>query len=103
MHRHGRDEVLGLAFCDHDLLTLLEAVGITDPEQILDDPVWVQWIAAVGLESAWRAPSPRGCALLCVAYSPRGDVRQVIAWLVPGRESRAAPGPGVLVLPVVPG
>ncbi|MER7048346.1 hypothetical protein [Streptomyces jumonjinensis] len=43
VHRHGRDETLGLAFSDRDLVVFLEAAGITDPELILDDPAWVQW------------------------------------------------------------
>ncbi|MCM2388750.1 hypothetical protein [Streptomyces albipurpureus] len=46
MHRHGRDEILGLAFSDHDLVVFLEAAGITDPDLIMDDPAWVEWRGA---------------------------------------------------------
>ncbi|WP_406396826.1 hypothetical protein [Streptomyces uncialis] len=46
VHRHGRDEILGLAFSDHDLVVFLEAAGITDPELVLDDPGWVEWRGA---------------------------------------------------------
>lgn len=40
MHRYGRDEILGLAHCDHDLVVVLEAAGTADPETALDDPLW---------------------------------------------------------------
>ncbi|MFD5573634.1 hypothetical protein [Streptomyces cadmiisoli] len=43
VHRHGRDEILGTAYSDHDLIVFLEAAGVTDPESILDDPEWVEW------------------------------------------------------------
>ncbi len=43
VHRHGRDEILGLAHSDHDLIVFLEAAGIMDPEAVLDDPRWVEW------------------------------------------------------------
>lgn len=43
VHRHGRDEILGLAHSDHDVIVFLEAAGITDPETVLDDPQWVEW------------------------------------------------------------
>ncbi|MFD5556080.1 hypothetical protein ACFWIA_19850 [Streptomyces sp. NPDC127068] len=46
MHRHGRDEILGLTFSDHDLVVFLEAAGTTDSEPILDDPVRVGWRGA---------------------------------------------------------
>ncbi|MFI1018233.1 hypothetical protein [Streptomyces sp. NPDC020965] len=46
VHRHGRDEILGLAFSDTDLQVFLETAGITDPEPILDDPAWVEWRGA---------------------------------------------------------
>ncbi|MFE0456314.1 hypothetical protein ACFW2D_34535 [Streptomyces sp. NPDC058914] len=42
-HLHGRDEILGTAYSDHDLVVFLEAAGIDDPVDILDDPQWVEW------------------------------------------------------------
>ncbi|MER7983361.1 hypothetical protein [Streptomyces sp. NPDC095817] len=43
VHRHGRDEILGTAYSDLDLVVFLEAAGILDPEIVLDDPRWVEW------------------------------------------------------------
>lgn len=43
MRRNERDEILGLAHSDHDLIVFLEQTGILDPEPLLDDPVWVEW------------------------------------------------------------
>ncbi|MGW0330771.1 hypothetical protein ACWD0J_02645 [Streptomyces sp. NPDC003011] len=43
VHSHGRDEILGTAYSDHDLVVYLESAGITDPEAVLDDPQWVEW------------------------------------------------------------
>ncbi|MFF8262569.1 hypothetical protein [Streptomyces virginiae] len=43
MNRHGRDQILGLAHSDHDLIVFLQAAGIHDPGGILDDPRWVEW------------------------------------------------------------
>ncbi|GGS10101.1 hypothetical protein GCM10010252_56530 [Streptomyces aureoverticillatus] len=43
VHSSGRDETLGTAYSDHDLVVFLEGVGIADPEAILDDPQWVEW------------------------------------------------------------
>jgi hypothetical protein len=43
VHRHGRGEILGTAFSDHDLVVFLEGAGIADPETLLDDPQWVEW------------------------------------------------------------
>ncbi|MFF3341383.1 hypothetical protein [Streptomyces flavidovirens] len=40
LHRHGRDETLGVAYCDHDLVVFLEAAGVADPDVVLDDPRW---------------------------------------------------------------
>ncbi|GCB51365.1 hypothetical protein [Streptomyces sp. NL15-2K] len=42
VHRQGRDEVLGTAYSDHDLVVFLEGAGIADPEAIMDDPQWVE-------------------------------------------------------------
>ncbi|MFF9457701.1 hypothetical protein [Streptomyces flaveolus] len=43
MRRRGREEVLGTAYSDHDLVGLLEAAGIAEPKKVLDDPRWVEW------------------------------------------------------------
>ncbi|MGX1887385.1 hypothetical protein [Streptomyces sp. NPDC055287] len=43
VHRHGRDEPLGLAHSDHDLVVFLEGAGLLDAETLLDDPHWVEW------------------------------------------------------------
>ncbi|WP_435280080.1 hypothetical protein [Streptomyces sp. 1222.5] len=43
VHRHGHDAILGTAYSDHDLVRLLRAAGIADPDWVLDDPRWVQW------------------------------------------------------------
>ncbi|MFD3441896.1 hypothetical protein ACFWU3_30825 [Streptomyces sp. NPDC058685] len=41
--RYGRDNFLGTAYSDHDLVVILEGAGWIDPEQIIDDPTWVEW------------------------------------------------------------
>ncbi|WP_031069216.1 hypothetical protein [Streptomyces sp. NRRL S-118] len=43
VHWHGRDEILGTAYSDHDLVVFLEGAGITEPDAVLDDPRWVEW------------------------------------------------------------
>ncbi|MFD6349997.1 hypothetical protein ACFWF9_35550 [Streptomyces roseolus] len=43
VHRHGRDEILGVAYSDHDLAVFLERSGVSDPETVIDDPAWVEW------------------------------------------------------------
>jgi hypothetical protein len=43
VRRGGRDEILGLAHSDRDLIVFLEQAGILDPESLLDDPLWVEW------------------------------------------------------------
>ncbi|MEU6460246.1 hypothetical protein [Streptomyces sp. NPDC047065] len=43
VHRHGRDEILGTAYSDHDLVVFLEGAGIADPETVLDQAQWVEW------------------------------------------------------------
>ncbi|MET9810782.1 hypothetical protein [Streptomyces halstedii] len=43
VHSHGRDEILGTAYSDHDLVVFLEGTGFADPDAILDDPQWVEW------------------------------------------------------------
>jgi hypothetical protein len=40
---HGRDEILGTAYSDHDLVVFLQNAGVDDPEGVLDDPGWVEW------------------------------------------------------------
>jgi hypothetical protein len=41
--RGGREETLGFAHSDHDLIVFLEAAGVADPEAALDDPCRVHW------------------------------------------------------------
>ncbi|MER6789525.1 hypothetical protein ABT330_33750 [Streptomyces sp. NPDC000658] len=43
VHRHGRDEILGTAYNDHDLVVFLDGAGLEDAERMLDDPGWVEW------------------------------------------------------------
>ena len=43
VHLRGRDEILGTAYSDHDLVVFLEATGIEDPDTVIDDPGWVEW------------------------------------------------------------
>ncbi|GAA3917577.1 hypothetical protein GCM10023084_80570 [Streptomyces lacrimifluminis] len=43
VHDSGRDEILGTAYSDHDLVVFLEGAGVADPEAVLDDPLWVEW------------------------------------------------------------
>ncbi|MFC9891929.1 hypothetical protein [Streptomyces pilosus] len=43
VHRHGRDEILGTAYSDHDLVAFLERAGMADPDDLLDQPQWVEW------------------------------------------------------------
>ncbi|MFG3498747.1 hypothetical protein [Streptomyces sp. NPDC047928] len=38
VHSGGRDEILGTAFSDHDLVVFLEGAGVAEPEAVLDDP-----------------------------------------------------------------
>lgn len=38
-----RDEILGLAYSDTDVLEFLRRVGLPDGERLLDDPAWVEW------------------------------------------------------------
>ncbi|MFJ4007767.1 hypothetical protein ACIPWL_30545 [Streptomyces sp. NPDC090023] len=50
----GRKEDLGLAHSDHDVIVFLEAAGMTDPEEALDDPQIVNWRGAPAHH--WQAP-----------------------------------------------
>ncbi|MGW0538097.1 hypothetical protein [Streptomyces sp. NPDC003032] len=43
VHHSGRDEILGTAYNDHDLIVFLEGAGVAEPEAIWDDPQWVEW------------------------------------------------------------
>ncbi|MEW2630848.1 hypothetical protein AB0903_04125 [Streptomyces sp. NPDC048389] len=43
VHLRDRDEILGTAFSDHDLVVFLEAAGLDDAETVIDDPAWVEW------------------------------------------------------------
>ncbi|MGW5782961.1 hypothetical protein ACWEWK_03125 [Streptomyces sp. NPDC003757] len=43
VHGHGRDEILGTAYSDHDLVVFLEDAGIDDPDAVVDDGRWVEW------------------------------------------------------------
>jgi hypothetical protein len=38
VHSGGRDEILGTAFSDHDLVVFLEGAGVAELEAVLDDP-----------------------------------------------------------------
>ncbi|MEV5142571.1 hypothetical protein AB0K71_17685 [Streptomyces syringium] len=39
----SRNEILGTAYSDHDLVVFLEGAGVAEPETVLDDPQWVEW------------------------------------------------------------
>ena len=43
MHSSDRDEVLGTAYSDHDLVAFLEGACVAEPDAVLDDPQWVEW------------------------------------------------------------
>jgi hypothetical protein len=43
VHSGGRDEIIGTAYSDHDLVAFLEGAGVADPGAILDAPQWVEW------------------------------------------------------------
>ncbi|MFD3809250.1 hypothetical protein ACFWTC_38245 [Streptomyces sp. NPDC058619] len=52
-HRHGRNEILGTAYSDHDLVVFLEAAGVDQPDAVMDDPRWVEWRG--GRPHQWHA------------------------------------------------
>ncbi|MFF7182941.1 hypothetical protein [Streptomyces sp. NPDC008121] len=54
--RQGREECLGTAFSDHDVIVFLQAAGLSDPDEILDDPRWVQWLGG----RVWNPSHRRG-------------------------------------------
>ncbi|MEU1488132.1 hypothetical protein [Streptomyces sp. NPDC005752] len=43
VHRRGRDEILGTAYSDHDLVVFLETLGVPDPDGVLECPKWLEW------------------------------------------------------------
>ncbi|MFI8294259.1 hypothetical protein ACIGBL_34740 [Streptomyces sp. NPDC085614] len=51
--RRGREDLLGTAFSDHDVIDFLQAAGLSDPEEVLDDPRWIQWHGG----RTWRLPA----------------------------------------------
>ena len=38
-----RSEIVGLAHSDHDVVEFLRRAGLAFGEDVLDDPVWVEW------------------------------------------------------------
>ncbi|MEW1693432.1 hypothetical protein ACIQOF_37520 [Streptomyces sp. NPDC091265] len=46
VHIDGRDERLGLAHSDHDVIVFLADAGMADPERALDTPALVEWQGA---------------------------------------------------------
>ncbi|MEU4490167.1 hypothetical protein AB0H94_35750 [Streptomyces purpurascens] len=52
VHTQGRDEILGTAYSDHDLVVFLERAGIHDADSILDDDQWIEWRG--GRAHQWR-------------------------------------------------
>ncbi|WP_405699037.1 hypothetical protein OG209_05010 [Streptomyces sp. NBC_01383] len=47
---NGRDERLGLAHSDHDVIVFLADAGLTDPERALDTESLVEWQGAAAHE-----------------------------------------------------
>ncbi|MFF3243077.1 hypothetical protein ACFYWY_04885 [Streptomyces sp. NPDC002870] len=39
-----RDQIMGLAHSERDLLEFLRQAGLPDAEDLLDDPTWVEWV-----------------------------------------------------------
>ncbi|MFD9219809.1 hypothetical protein ACFWDI_07235 [Streptomyces sp. NPDC060064] len=39
-----RQQIMGLADSDRDVLEFLRLAGLPDTEELLDDPTWVEWI-----------------------------------------------------------
>ncbi|WSY67101.1 hypothetical protein OHA61_11665 [Streptomyces sp. NBC_00885] len=39
-----RDQIIGLAHADTDLLEFLRRAGLPDAGVLLDDPTWAEWI-----------------------------------------------------------
>ncbi|MFE4256638.1 hypothetical protein ACFRU3_45975 [Streptomyces sp. NPDC056910] len=59
MHGSVRDEILGTAYSDHDLVVFLEGAGVTDLDAILDDPQWVAWRGGPAHKFSCRLTSER--------------------------------------------
>ncbi|AWW35455.1 hypothetical protein DN051_01145 [Streptomyces cadmiisoli] len=57
-------EILGTAYSDHDLVVLLEAAGVADPENVRDDPGWVEWRGGRPHSGTtrYRHPAAQSCA-----------------------------------------
>ncbi|AIS02366.1 hypothetical protein SGLAU_32160 [Streptomyces glaucescens] len=43
MHSHGRDEIPGTGYSDHDLVMFLKGAGVADPEAIWEVPRCMEW------------------------------------------------------------
>ncbi|MER8016862.1 hypothetical protein ACIQ7S_20500 [Streptomyces griseoluteus] len=54
VRREGFEEFLGTAYSDHDVVDFLEAAGVTDPENVLDDRLWGEWPAVPAYQ--WATP-----------------------------------------------
>ncbi|AVZ76466.1 hypothetical protein SLUN_33910 [Streptomyces lunaelactis] len=39
-----RDQIMGLAHSDRDLLEFLRLAGLPDADALLDDPTWIEWV-----------------------------------------------------------
>lgn len=46
VHIADRDERLGLAHSDHDVIEFLAQAGMADPKRALDTPALVEWRGA---------------------------------------------------------
>lgn len=64
MHRHGRSEIFGTAYSDHDLAVFLEGAGIAESEAVLDQPKWREWREDFGdYRGIGTPPRMRGCSV----------------------------------------
>lgn len=52
VHIAGREEKLGLAHSDHDVIVFLADAGLADPARALDTPSLVEWQGAAAHEFA---------------------------------------------------
>ncbi|TQK50660.1 hypothetical protein FBY35_1000 [Streptomyces sp. SLBN-118] len=39
-----RDQIMGLAHSDDQLLEFLRRAGLPDADSLLDDPTWIEWV-----------------------------------------------------------
>ncbi|MFD9286397.1 hypothetical protein ACFWD7_56490 [Streptomyces mirabilis] len=53
VHSRGRDEILGTAYSDHDLVVFLEGADIQEPDSVLDDDRLIEWRG--GRAHQWNA------------------------------------------------